>query len=1044
MRHALSVMGLLLAVGTAGCLSEAPEGLAAAEPAQTTVLMDFEHRPLPLIPLPFDVATRYDATSVTGRRINASMIAPTGLERRVRALIDDLDGWGLVQPMSIPFTGALDVQSILDGHRDADYDFSNDVIYLIDVTRSSPDFGKLQALDLGMGNYPVGTEDRDEYWANDTRADTLSIVFEEADEDLNRNGVLDPGEDTDGDGVLDAPNYLPGMRPAKDDLAGRMDALMSFYEAETHTVLTQPVVPLRPQTTYAMVITKRLKDAAGNAVGSPFAFINHAAQSKALEPLAEVLPAGLAMGDVAFAYTFTTQSTITDWVAVRDGLYGHGVQAAIGEAFPAHLDTIELAKDAARFPDSKNLYVVHGEEFASALELINTAFSGSDADSVNIQQLLEANKYVDYYVIGSYMAPQLYDRVDAAGNPLPKNDQSWPADLHRVPAKARAERVYFTLVMPRREVSVRGEGKPAPVAILGHGHGGSRFDAVGIGPYFARHGVATIAIDNPGHGLGIDPDDKAQATRLLNAFGLGPLGEATFKDRAFDQNFDGVSDSGADYWDFYLFHTRDNVRQTALDYMQLVRIIRSFDGTRRSTFDLNGDGTPDLAGDFDGDGEIDLGLGSEISMSGGSLGGIMAMLMGSIEPEISAVASLVGGGGLGTVARRSINRSVRRAILLRTFGPVFVGTSDGAGATRVETIIPDINESPSTLHLNTVEGVEPGDTMVVANLATGEFGCGHVNAAGQVRAPVASDLNDPIEIRFYRGDVQTDTHCEIDPAHTPYAVVDTFEEQVLFHQQVREAGDPLEAMAEGLGHSRATPDFRRFVGLGQLVMSRADPANYARHMMAEPFTYPGTGQTTGAHILMTTAIGDLNVPVDAGMLFARAVGVLEWREPNPAYGVPDSQVLIDNYVLEGMDELMRFTGPDGRGVLMDPDNFSGDNDLWPGIPRLDPPIRSGFDRTDPLGGKSGSIFGYGNPQGQHGFAFPGVSIDEARERCADQCAGEACEACATLEIFDVGNFHFNLMGAYMRSAGTELEAKACHATWDCPEIAPIPADREGL
>ena len=40
------------------------------------------------------------------------MIAPTFMEMEVRELLDTLDGWGVFQPIVIPFTGALDVQSI--------------------------------------------------------------------------------------------------------------------------------------------------------------------------------------------------------------------------------------------------------------------------------------------------------------------------------------------------------------------------------------------------------------------------------------------------------------------------------------------------------------------------------------------------------------------------------------------------------------------------------------------------------------------------------------------------------------------------------------------------------------------------------------------------------------------------------------------------------------------------------------------------------------------------------------------------------------------
>ena len=88
-------------------------------------------------------------------------------------------------------------------------------------------------------------------------------------EDLNENGLLDPPEDTDADGVLDKPNYLPGMNPARDDLPGRADALMYFYERESHTLIAQPLEPLRERTTYAVVVTRRLLDADGEPVGSP-------------------------------------------------------------------------------------------------------------------------------------------------------------------------------------------------------------------------------------------------------------------------------------------------------------------------------------------------------------------------------------------------------------------------------------------------------------------------------------------------------------------------------------------------------------------------------------------------------------------------------------------------------------------------------------------------------------------------------------------------------------------------------------------------------
>ena len=166
----------------------------------------------------------------------------------------------------------------------------------------------------------------------------------------------------------------------------------------------------------------------------------------------------------------------------------------------------------------------------------------------------------------------------------------------------------LSLMVPRKETSVRGDGKPAPVMILGHGYSSNRFDIATIGPYAAKQGLAVIAIDCVSHGIGLSPDEAKQAEDIHNLVGLRPYLEAvTRRDRAYDHTNDQVSDSGADFWTAYLFHTRDVVRQSALDYMQLIRVLRGFDGNRRFDFDVNDDGEKDLAGDFDGDGVVDVG-----------------------------------------------------------------------------------------------------------------------------------------------------------------------------------------------------------------------------------------------------------------------------------------------------------------------------------------------------------------------------------------------------------------------------------------------------
>ena len=94
-------LSLFLLTACLACLSPTPEGLHPIESADVTVKMDFAHRPLPEIPLPNDIATRYDETSPTKRRLNVSMVAPTYMEEEVRQLLDTMDGWGVFQPIVI-------------------------------------------------------------------------------------------------------------------------------------------------------------------------------------------------------------------------------------------------------------------------------------------------------------------------------------------------------------------------------------------------------------------------------------------------------------------------------------------------------------------------------------------------------------------------------------------------------------------------------------------------------------------------------------------------------------------------------------------------------------------------------------------------------------------------------------------------------------------------------------------------------------------------------------------------------------------------------
>ena len=81
------------------------------------------------------------------------------------------------------------------------------------------------------------------------------------------------------------------------------------------------------------------------------------------------------------------------------------------------------------------------------------------------------------------------------------DEQAWPEDLDRKPAKARSEDVLFWLALPRKEISPRKDGKPAPVVIVSHGYTLNRVDTmIPFAGELARRGNAVIAIDCVSHG----------------------------------------------------------------------------------------------------------------------------------------------------------------------------------------------------------------------------------------------------------------------------------------------------------------------------------------------------------------------------------------------------------------------------------------------------------------------------------------------------------------------------------------------------------------
>jgi hypothetical protein len=977
------LLPLLVVLGAGACLGDAPAFLGST-PAGKGPMVSFDvfHKPFPEIPLPNDFATRYDPTSPTGRRLNASILAgPTKWEQATRAELDKLSGWGTLAPITVSFSAPIDPGVILKRHGDDLFDTSDDAVLVLDVTPGSPTRCQAVPLDLGQGNYPQVLAQQDIYDA-DPRAALQTLTVEETEEDTNGNGVLDPGEDTDMDGVLDHPNTIDG-KPGS--------ARLEFYERETNTLIMKPLMPMREATTYAVVVTNRLTSPAGDPVRSPFDGINHAAQTDALAALPGCLPQyGLGIADVAFTWSFTTQNITGDYIKVRDGLYGLGPMAKLGTDFPATPSRLDDILDPA--PGVTSTKIVPMTTFVPlALQLLGLTGSSKAETAVFAATM----RSVDFIVAGAIRSPQLFPRKDAKGAMLPLYAQVW--DLEKAP---RAEEVPFWMFVPK------GRKGPAPVALFIHGHGGSKFDALPFAGLLASYGIATMGIDAPSHGLAVPPTQLGLVQSLFQSAGLSGLANSLINGRAIDWNGDGNVDSGDDFWSSYVFHTRDMVRQTMVDAMQVTRMLRGFDGKARWAFDPAGHGAKGLAGDFDGDGVVDVGGEAPLHVIGGSLGGITGAVLAGVEPHVTDAVAIVPGGMLSEIGTRSTLGAIKHAMVLRAVGPLFYADKGHLMVRVNDDQTSDVNAPVADLPTLT-----PKDTVVLSNLVTGEYRCAAVQDSGTFRAAVSADVGDALQLRVFHGVLapHTPEGCVL-PSAAPYVDLKTFGYDLTVTGRLFPMGSKLVAPADGFGLRRATPDLRRFLGLSQVAMESADPMNWAPYWDGSRTMRYGTGETTHTSVMLMPSVGDPGVLIASGVALGRAAGFIAYDRADARYGKSQNQQMLDTFTTEGTVRLAHFKDSQGNAVLMDVEHLAGIVPVDDGldVPRLDPPLR--LMAQNPVDGTySGFILPMLSPQGKHGFVSPDPT-----------------------QAFDLGTYLLNIIGRYMASNGREFSWDKCQVTSECP------------
>lgn len=421
--------------------------------------------------------------------------------------------------------------------------------------------------------------------------------------------------------------------------------------------------PLMPGRRYAAVVTTAVRDDAGEPIGPSARFlairdasarpsdpVDAAAYDEYTPVLASLAANGVPRASVAAIAVFTVQTVARDMTDAR---------ALVWSGSP----------EAVRLDDA----VSAGEPMDVLLGIPST-----DAPGVDVPGGV-AHRRIGWLVQGRFTSPWLVS--DA-----PRVHGRFRRDAAGALVSTRRDEVYFTLALPP------GDVESVPLVIFQHGLGSERSTMLAIADALAASGYAVLAIDIPFHG--------SRASLAMNDVrhnyggGEGPdgFGEVTGSEIYLD--YLGVVDTAGEFDAFHPTYPRDALRQSVVDLMGAVRLVREGDWSAVRAL-------PGLeALSFDA---------GPIAFVGVSLGGIIGTMLVASEPEIGAAVLTVTGGDLTALVERS-----------PAFAPLFLPI-----------LLPRIGIDPATLDSTTYPAVfhpevalaqtllDRGDSMSFAPLLAG-------------------------------------------------------------------------------------------------------------------------------------------------------------------------------------------------------------------------------------------------------------------------------------------------------------------------------------
>lgn len=373
------------------------------------------------------------------------------------------------------------------------------------------------------------------------------------------------------------------------------------WDPSANAMLAKPDEPLRQGLKYAVVVTDEVKDTDGAPVVKDEGFQACIDERIGGEYCTEIKDA------VALAYRLMPGTDITGGT-VFTTLNGtpllEAARRMIDQSAPAYQLTATVGTS-----NLKSL-TFHAQVKTSGDLYEDIPFPAPAAlfSALGVQKI----------VFGSLTAPKLLS--DQMMIPSRPTSDPLPADLP-------TEQVAFDVLLPKTPMPAGGY----PVLLAAHGLGDNRLAGPSVMTQsFMPKGYAIVALNAVGHGYG--PQTTLQVTTDTGTQEIAAPG------RGMDLDGDGVIGDregcillvpGAPV------SIRDCLRQTAIDWMTMVRAIRR-------GIDLDGDGQPDLDG-------------SKLAFWGQSLGAFTGTLVMASEPDIPAAVLNVGGASAVETARLSVS-----------------------------------------------------------------------------------------------------------------------------------------------------------------------------------------------------------------------------------------------------------------------------------------------------------------------------------------------------------------------------------------------------